>query len=171
MPLIVDLKRVSVNAVSPCRTVRAKATGTSGITVEFGLTGLNGHEERTLDTAVSSAVNGAVAGYRKATTMVMKRHRASWAAEDRDRVVAGRRRLGEAVADLTVRGISEHGHVRARMSGRDGFALRIRPGTLHLLRRDETSMAAEINSAVAVVMSEYNRRLTSIRRNGAREHG
>ncbi|CAM3270714.1 hypothetical protein [Stackebrandtia soli] len=172
MTLTVDLKRISVQAVSPCRTVRAKATGTSGITVEFGLTGLNGHDEQTLETAVRTAVNGAITGYRKANAVVMERNEVTVSArDDKDQILKRRNRISEAVAELTVRESSRFGHVDAKMSGRDGFAVRIRPGTLNLLRRDEASMSAEINSAVTAVMRGYSKQLLSLRENGARDHG
>lgn len=142
------MEAMSVNVTSPDGSVHGNYTTRFGTKVSFGRRGSAGHSDASLAEQVTAVLGGVAKGFGRAFRIVEERTGTAAPVTD-DRPPSKRRRgYGEALADVDVRTTSPRGCVRARFSGTDGMAVRVRPGTVGRMDLDDRQLLAEINAAV-----------------------
>ena len=146
------IDRLRVTATSPDRSVVARRTVSSGVTVEAGSRGWSHHSDASLGREVTAAVVAVAAGTHRVIDRILRptgtpalrrpeRHTTSTVANVRTRVT-GPRRL-----------------VRVELHGADALTVTITSGTLRRLDVSTAALRAEINRTLADGATAHAKRL------------
>lgn len=156
MPAIEQLDRISMSVTSPDKTVKIDFAAPAGLIARLRPGSVRRHSEESLSRQVQAALLGAMRGYREAVRTILEPDAAEPADTPLDRELAKQR----------VRAGSPRGAVDIDWHGSSDIRVRFRPRVLD--RFDETELAAELNTAIAEVVSAYGRGLLRIHENDNR---
>lgn len=158
MGLSDGLDRMTINVVSPDRSVKAQFAGDTGISIVLNPRMLADHNERSLATQVNAALAGVLNGYSKGVGILREKEQGT-ITSDPTGTAAGERqqRYSELVAAITVSSQSPRGCVVVSWAVVNGFDVIIVPGMLE--RFNAAQIAQEINAALSDAMRRYGTEL------------
>lgn len=145
--------KITISATSPDRTVTARSSQEDGVVVELAPGCLELHSMESLAGQIRAAVNGAVAGYRKAIGVVIGDLAPRRAADPR------RDEVAEAIAAIEFSQTSKDNDVTITWRGGD-IDVKLRRGCL--VRYIELQLARTVNRTLADGARRYVREVDKI---------
>lgn len=151
-----QVRRLSLTAHSPDRSVSAEFAKSSGLRVRIDERRYARHTDESLSEQLTAVVRGAARGAQRAREQLREE---LWGARAPKAVQRRKPSRDEPV----VWAHSPRDLVRVKLSGDDGVDIRVRPGTVGPRGVDAATLTGDVNAALSTAFRRYADRRTELR--------